>query len=81
MVASSGCFFAHLSYSLRIARLASSFFMVAMHTPSGRNKTARYSPPHFVGDALLTQIADLAIGLGLSLVATNDADEISCVRF
>jgi hypothetical protein len=25
--------------------------MVAMHTPSGRNKTARYSPPHFVGDA------------------------------
>ena len=29
---------------------------------------------------LLTQLADLAIGLGLSLVATNDADEISCVR-
>jgi len=32
-------------------------------------------------DELLTQIVDLAIGLGLSLVATNDADEISCVRF
>ena len=32
-------------------------------------------------DELLTQILDLAIGLGLSLIATNDADEISCVRF
>ncbi len=32
-------------------------------------------------DELLTQIVELAIGLGLSLVATNDADEISCVRF
>ena len=32
-------------------------------------------------DELLTQIVYLAIGLGLSLVATNDADEISCVRF
>ena len=29
----------------------------------------------------LAQIVDLAIGLGLSLVATNDADEISCLRF
>ena len=29
-------------------------------------------------DELLTQIVDLAIGLGLSLVATNEADEISC---
>jgi hypothetical protein len=28
----------------------------------------------------LTQIVDLAKGLGLSLVTTNDADEISCVR-
>jgi hypothetical protein len=37
MVASLGCFFAHLSYSLRIVRLASSFFMLAMQTPSGRN--------------------------------------------
>ena len=32
-----GAFFAHLSYSLRIARLASSFFMLAMQIPSGRN--------------------------------------------
>jgi len=32
-------------------------------------------------DELLTQILDLAIGLGLSLIATNDADEITCVRF
>ena len=30
-------------------------------------------------EELLTQILDLAIGLDLSLVATNDADEISCV--
>jgi hypothetical protein len=34
MMASSGCFFAHLSYSLRTARLASSFLMLAMQTPS-----------------------------------------------
>ena len=32
-------------------------------------------------DELLTQIVDLAISLSLSLIATNDADEISCVRF
>jgi hypothetical protein len=32
MAASLGCFFADLSYSLRIARLASSFFMLAMRT-------------------------------------------------
>ena len=32
-------------------------------------------------DELLTQILDLAIGLGLSLIATNDADEITCLRF
>jgi hypothetical protein len=32
-------------------------------------------------DELITQIVDLAVGLGLSLVATNDADEISCVSF
>jgi len=32
-------------------------------------------------DELLTQILDLAIGLGLSFIATNDADEITCVRF
>src|SRR5215472_12754054 len=31
-------------------------------------------------EELLTQILDLAIGLDLSLVATNDADEISRVR-
>jgi hypothetical protein len=37
MMASSGCFFAHLSYSLRIASLTSSFFMLAMRTPSGKN--------------------------------------------
>jgi hypothetical protein len=37
MMASSGCFFAHLSYSLTIASLVSSFFMLAMRTPSGRN--------------------------------------------
>ena len=30
---------------------------------------------------LITQIVDLAIGLGLSLIATNDANEFSCVRF
>jgi len=30
---------------------------------------------------LRNEIKDSAIGLGLSLVATNDADEISCVRF
>jgi hypothetical protein len=30
---------------------------------------------------LLAQIVDLAIGSGLSLIATNDADEVSCVRF
>jgi hypothetical protein len=29
MLASLGCFFAHLSYSLRTARLAPSFFMLA----------------------------------------------------
>ena len=29
---------------------------------------------------LLTQILDLAKGLGLSLIATNDADEIPRVR-
>jgi hypothetical protein len=32
-------------------------------------------------DELLTQFVDLAIRLDLSLIATNDADEISCVRF
>jgi hypothetical protein len=32
MLALLGCFFAHLSYSLRTARLASSFFMLAMPT-------------------------------------------------
>jgi hypothetical protein len=32
-------------------------------------------------DELLTQIADLAIGLGLSLIATDDAYDVSCVRF
>jgi hypothetical protein len=37
MMASSGCFFAHLSYSLTIASLAFSFFMLAMRTPSGKN--------------------------------------------
>ena len=30
---------------------------------------------------LRNEIKNLAIGLGLSLVATNDADEVSCVRF
>ena len=30
---------------------------------------------------LRSEIKDLAIVPGLSLVATNDADEISCVRF
>jgi hypothetical protein len=34
ILASLGCFFAHLSYSLRTARLASSFFMLAMQTSS-----------------------------------------------
>ena len=29
---------------------------------------------------LLSQILDLAIGLNLSLIGSNDADEISCVR-
>jgi hypothetical protein len=29
-----GCFFAHPSYALRMARLASSFFMFAMRTSS-----------------------------------------------
>ena len=32
-------------------------------------------------DELLTQFVDLAIRLDLSLIAANDADEISCVRF
>ena len=32
MLASLGCFFAHLSYSPRTACLASSFFMLAMPT-------------------------------------------------
>ena len=30
ILASLGCFFAHLSYSLRTARLASSFFIAAL---------------------------------------------------
>jgi hypothetical protein len=34
MMASSGCFFAHVSYSPRTACLASSFFMLAMRTSS-----------------------------------------------
>jgi len=34
MLASLGCFFAHLSYSLRTACLASSFFMLATRTSS-----------------------------------------------
>ena len=32
MLALLGCFFAHLSYSLRTARLASSFFMLDIWT-------------------------------------------------
>ena len=34
MLALLGCFFAHLSYSLRTARLASSFFMLDIWTSS-----------------------------------------------
>jgi hypothetical protein len=30
---------------------------------------------------LFSQVVDLAIGLDLSFIATNDSDEISCVRF
>jgi hypothetical protein len=36
MLASLGCFFAHLSYSLRTARLASSFFMLVSSCSPGR---------------------------------------------
>jgi hypothetical protein len=34
MVASSGCFFAHRSYSLRIASFAPPFFKLDMQIPS-----------------------------------------------
>jgi hypothetical protein len=44
MVASLGCFFAHLSYSLRIARLASSFFMLAMQTLPALRRVSQIVP-------------------------------------
>jgi hypothetical protein len=46
MLALLGCFFAHLSYSLRTARLDSSLFMLATQTLAGHRRVFRDFAKH-----------------------------------
>ena len=63
MLASLGCFFAQLSYSLRTARLDSSLFMLARQTlPAGHRRAVRDFGKHNHAELAMLGWAKLLFG-------------------